>query len=102
MNALTSTYAAVSSVLSEALHPVTVAEVTLRYVGGSHTRNVLENLFDIPADTEIHRAIRRLETLANSERLARERLHYSFDANRLLALLMQKNALEKALEMGGN
>lgn len=93
---------ALTSALTTALHPVTVAEVTMRYVGGSHTRNVLENIFDIPADTEIHRAIRRLETLANSERIARERLHYSFDPNRLLALLMQKNALEKALEMGGN
>lgn len=90
---------AVSHFLERALNPVTVADVCRLYDGGKHTKNVLDVVFGIPAETEIHRALKRLETLVERERSKGVQDHWSYDPNKHLALMMHANQLTKAMKL---
>jgi hypothetical protein len=99
MNAIDITMRDLSKSLNTALRPVTVEAICLKLDKGWHTQGVLEHAFGIPRDTEINRAISRLNDLIEREGKKRDAKHWSYDPNRLIALRQHHNALGLGLLM---
>jgi hypothetical protein len=94
---LSLTAQSLATALSGLLNPVTVEDVCSRLERGGHTLIVLEG-WGINSDTEINSALVTLMILANRERSKRDALHWSFEPNKLIALLQHHRSLSIALE----
>lgn len=78
---------------------VTVEDICALIHQGKHTRRSLACVFDIPADTEINRALRRIDHLISGQVSFRQSKHWAFDSNRLIALVQCRDALGLGLLM---
>lgn len=79
--------------------PVTVASVCESSEMGRFTVLALDVGFGIPADTEVNRAIDRLNDLISREQSKRG--HHSYDMNQHIALAQHRRTLVEAVEKQG-
>lgn len=81
--------------------PVTVDDICALIHQGRHTRRALNIGFDIPPETEINRALRRIDHKIEVQKHHRQRASqgksHGYDNNALIALVQCRQALNLGL-----
>lgn len=86
--------------VAQSVEPVTVDDICALIHQGRHTRRALD-CFEIPPETEINRALRRIDHKIDVQKHHRQRASQgktnSYDSNELIALVQCRQALNLGL-----